>query len=94
MRLRFSQQARRDLKAIYRKSAEQFGLVQADHYQDGLLASLSFCAESPQAVPERDDLSIPVRTHRYQSHLIVFRIVQDEVLIVRVLHGRQDVRII
>ena len=33
----------------------------------------------------------PVRVHRYQSHLIIYEIAEDDmVLILRVRHGRED----
>jgi toxin ParE1/3/4 len=92
MRLSYTQEARRDLRSIYRSSVEKFGLAQADLYRDGLLAALAFCAETPQAVREFPDLRVAVRIHPYRSHLIVFMIVDDAVRVIRVLHSRQDLR--
>ena len=92
MRLSYSQAARWDLKSIYRKSAEQFGLGQADLYRDGLLAALAFCAEHPRSVREAENLSRPVRVHPFKSHIIVFVILEEAILVVRILHGRQDLK--
>jgi len=91
MRLRYTQAARQDLKAIYRSSARQFGLAQADAYRDGLLAALGFCAENPTVVREIVDNSRALRAHPYRSHLIIFVIDDETVSIVRVLHSRQDI---
>lgn len=90
MRLRYSQAARQDLKIIYRQSARQFGLVQADKYRDGLLGALRFVAANPQALSLREGHKRPLRAHFYQSHVIIFVIEDDAVFVGRVLHQSQD----
>jgi toxin ParE1/3/4 len=47
-------------------------------------------ADNPLIARERRELAPPMRLHPYQAHMIVY--VEDGagVLIVRVLHGRQD----
>ena len=92
MRLSYSQAARRDLRSIYRTSAAQFGLGQADAYRDGLLAALTFCAENPRSVRETENLSRPIRVHPFRSHIIAFMILEDSILVVRILHSRQDLK--
>ncbi|MGV8952887.1 MAG: type II toxin-antitoxin system RelE/ParE family toxin [Cypionkella sp.] len=91
MRLKYSQAARRDLRAIYYQSARTFGVHQADRYRDGLLASLAFIGESPLALPEYRNATRIVRVHRYQSHVVIFELREDEVFIVRVVHGLRDI---
>jgi toxin ParE1/3/4 len=39
---------------------------------------------------ERRELNPPTRLHPYQAHVIAYTIREDDILIVRVLHGRQD----
>ena len=90
MRLRFSEPARRDLKAIYYQSARQFGVVQADRYRDGMLNALKFTAENPLAVSVREGHSRPLRVYFYQSHMIVFIIEDEAVWVSRILHQSQD----
>ncbi|MDB5586004.1 MAG: type toxin-antitoxin system RelE/ParE family toxin [Devosia sp.] len=91
MRLKFSQAARRDLRSIFIQSARKFGLQQAETYRDGLLASLAFVAERPFAVPEYRNSKRTVRVHRHQSHVVIFEVREDEVLIARVVHGLRDI---
>lgn len=90
MRLRYSEPARRDLKSIYQQSARQFGVAQADRYRDGLLSALKFIAENPLAVSVREGHSRPLRAHFHQSHVIIFVIEDDAVVVGRVLHQSQD----
>lgn len=91
MRLKYSQAARRDLRSIFIQSARKFGLQQAETYRDGLLASLAFISERPLAVPEYRNANRTVRVHRYQSHVVIFEVQEDEVLVARVVHGLRDI---
>jgi toxin ParE1/3/4 len=90
MRLSFSVVALRDLKAIYRQSARQFGLNQADRYRAGLEAAFRLIAEHPMASPEHLGYRRPIRLHFHQSHVIFFAIEGDHVRVIRVLHQHQD----
>jgi toxin ParE1/3/4 len=38
----------------------------------------------------RNGASPPVRLHPYRSHMIVYLLREDDILIVRILHGRQE----
>ena len=90
MRLSYSPAARRDLRSIYKQSARQFGLAQADRYRTGLLQSLTFLAEHPRATAEHEGYSRPFRYHPYQSHMIFFWVDGDVLRVMRVLHQQQD----
>ena len=80
-----------DLVAIFLQGVERFGLRQADEYHDGLAATFAFLAEYPRAAREREEISPPVRIHRYKSHLVVYEVQADDcVLILRIRHGRED----
>ena len=41
---------------------------------------------------ERPVLGDDIRVHPYAAHLIIYRILDDGIQIVRVPHGRQDLR--
>lgn len=88
---RLSRAAADDLVHIYLEGLALFGPEQADRYHDGLGAVFVFLAAYPLAARLRDEISPPVRVHRYQSHLIIYEIAEDNsVLILRVRHGRED----
>jgi toxin ParE1/3/4 len=59
-------------------------------WRRGLERTFDFLAANPRASLERDEFSPPVRLHPFGVHLVVYRIVGEEILILRVLHGRQD----
>ena len=90
-RYRLTANAEDDLTAIFIAGLAEFGLEQADAYHDGLFATFAFLAEYPRAARLRDDIDPPVRAHRYRSHLVIYELESDDlVIILRVRHGRED----
>jgi len=53
-------------------------------------AKMIAAAERPKSFPARDDLHEGLRSARHGRYLIFFIEVDDEVRIVRVLHGARD----
>ena len=54
---RFTKAATDDLLTIYLAGLEQFGVVQADRYHDGLERMFAFLAETPRAARLREELT-------------------------------------
>lgn len=90
MNYRLSRSAEADVIRLYVSGAQDFGSAQAEAYFAGLEAALGFIAAYPRAARERAEIDPPVRIHRYRSHIIVYRIENAGVLILRVRHGRED----
>ncbi len=79
-----------DIAAIALYTIDNFGIEQAVAYRDGLIQTLEFLAEHPQAARERMEIRQRSRVFRYKSHLIVYRIKGDGIFIQRIRHGRED----
>ena len=92
MRLRLSALADTDLTAIYEHGLDQFGEVQADRYYDGLLDALERIRHYPKAARKRLVEGHEFRVRRYRSHTVVYQLLDDVVVVVRVLHGSQDLK--
>ena len=90
MKARLSVRAQSDLIDIYATGIKLFGLAQADRYQDGLEAAIDFIAAYPLSARERPGTSRPARVHPYKSHVIIYAVDADGVLIVRVRHGHEN----
>ncbi|WP_207539635.1 type II toxin-antitoxin system RelE/ParE family toxin [Sabulicella rubraurantiaca] len=90
MAYRTTLQADDDIIAVYVRGYQEFGLTQAERYHAGLIAAFELIAANPRMARERRELDPSVRLHPYQSHLIVYLIDREGVLIVRVLQGRRD----
>ena len=90
-RFRLTRAAVNDLTAIFLEGIGQFGLPQADAYHEGLSAIFAFLADYPRAARLREEISPPVRVHPYKAHLVIYDVGdEDEVIILRVRHGRED----
>ena len=90
MTYQLSKSADEDIVRLYAVGVEQFGLAQADHYHDALFDMFALLAANPKMARERSELSTPSRVHRFQSHLIIYQIEGDDILVIRVRHGRED----
>jgi toxin ParE1/3/4 len=90
MRYRTTRQADDDIIGLYMEGYRKFGRRHAERYHAGLAATFALLAAHPNLSRERPEFDPPIRLHPYHAHLIVFRLTEDAVLIVRVLHARQN----
>lgn len=91
MTCRRTRQADRDLATIYLDGLRDFGPRQSDRYLSDFEATFERIASQPRIARERMEFRPPIRLLPHGSHLIVYLIQSgDDVLIVRILHSRQD----
>ena len=90
MGYRLSRKAGEDIVHAYLEGARQFGPHQAEAYHAGLEQMFAILAAHPRLARERDEITPPVRIHPYQSHIIIYVIEGDGILILRVRHGHED----
>lgn len=90
MQLRTSRKADEDIVGIYLHGVREFGAHQAERYHAGLMETLHLLSEQPMIARERHEFRPTVRIHAHQAHLIVYQVRQNDVLVLRVLDGRQD----
>ena len=90
MTYRVSDEAQRDLAGIAQHIAQDdpartFSLI------DELTAKFRLVAERPLSFPAREDWHPDLRSALHRPYVIVFRIGDDHVDIVRVFHGARDI---
>ncbi|MEM9740490.1 MAG: type II toxin-antitoxin system RelE/ParE family toxin [Pseudomonadota bacterium] len=90
MNIDFSYEAEADIAHINREGIRLFGETQAKAYANGLGKAFATIATYPMASPERAYLRRPARVQPYGSHVIIYRVEHDTVLILRIRHGRED----
>ena len=90
MKVRLTAAAEEDLLSIFLDGAAHFGDAQAARYHAGLGKAFDLIALNPEMARERRELKPPVRIHPHGSHLIVYLVDAEGVLIVRVRHGHED----
>jgi len=92
VRLRLSALADVDLNNLYERGFDDFGEAQADRYYDGLLDAFDRIRQHPRAARKRLVEGHEFRVRRYRSHSIVYQLLDDTIIVVRVLHGAQDLK--
>lgn len=90
MATRTSPDADEDFAWIYAQGWEEYGVQEAEAYALGLLDAFVLLAANPYIGRERMEVSPPVRLHPYKAHHILYVIENGDVLVLRILHGRQD----
>lgn len=90
MGYRRTAKADQDITDIYRDGFRLFGEAQAEAYFAQLETCFELLAAHPGMARLRDEFRPPVRLHPVGAHIVVY--VEDAagILIIRVLHGRQD----
>jgi toxin ParE1/3/4 len=90
---RKTRRADEDLQEIYRYTRRTWGRAQAELYIRGIEQRFELLAGNPLVGIAREDLQPEgLRSVVHHSHVIFYQPQPYGVLIVRVLHGRQDVR--
>lgn len=88
---RLSALASSDLADIYLYGARRWGRAQADAYDRDLRSSVRTAAHFPQIGRRYETVSgIELRCYLSGRHVIFYRIEDDGIFIIRVLHGRMD----
>lgn len=88
-RVGFTSAARADLRALTFFSLETFGPVQRDRYRKALNAALRMLADNPKA-GRTAETSKTLRRHIHNSHAIYYRPTPDGIIVLRILHAKQD----
>jgi toxin ParE1/3/4 len=68
----------------------QGNLDRADRFLTGMTAVLKRIAQFPQIGRKRDELYPGTRSLSYETYLIFYRLLADEVEVLRVVSGYQD----
>jgi toxin ParE1/3/4 len=87
---RLSPRARRDLEDIWLYTKNEWDADQADRYVGLITDKFAAIAEAPLLAPACDHIRPGYRRRRAGRHIIYFRVVAGDVIIMRILHDRMD----
>ena len=90
MEYRLTVRARSDIADIYFYGRQRWNERLADDYYLGLIEAFEAILEFPKSSPLRPDTDATVRIRVFRSHLIVYEIQQEAVIILRIVHGHHD----
>jgi toxin ParE1/3/4 len=89
-RIEISRDAERDLIDIYLYGIEEFGLHQAEQYNEVLHGRIETVAENPSFGSDYGYVSEGVRRYESVSHAVYYRQIAGGIRVLRVLHGHMD----
>lgn len=87
---RLTPAAQRDLEDIWLYTAQTWSMAQADRYTDIIEDTFDRLLYMPEMARERPECDPPVRIHPSAEHLIIYRVEEDQLVILRVLGAGQD----
>jgi len=82
--------AQNDLEDIWLYTAQRWSAAQADRYTDILEDILERLLFMPEMARERREFDPPVRIHPSSEHLIIYRVENNHLAILRILGAGQD----
>jgi toxin ParE1/3/4 len=87
---RLTPAAQNDLEDIWIYTAHQWSVAQADRYTDILEDTFERLLFMPEMMRERVEFDPPVRIHPSAEHLIIYRIEDEYLAILRILGAGQN----
>jgi toxin ParE1/3/4 len=91
-RIEFSNRAQRDFTQIRNYSRHQWSEQQATRYMSDLSDRIDLLLQNARLGQAREDLGVGVRSLQDGQHRILYCKLEDVVLVLRILHVRQDER--
>ena len=92
MNYKLSKEADNDLIDLYLHGFKCFDEAQAEQYYFELEDCIKLPSETPLMCRERIEFTPTVRIHHHGSHLIIYLIQEEYLLIVRILHDSADIQ--
>ena len=86
-----SKKALTDLNDIWYYTVEKWSVDQANRYYDLIFEEIGYICKRPHSGKSMDDIRKGYRVSKVKSHLIFYKVVNDIVEIIRILHQRMDI---
>ena len=86
-----SREALSDLEEIWLYTVEKWSLDQADRYYNLIFEEINFICRKPNSGKKMDHIRKSYLAAKVKSHLIFYRIENETIQIIRILHERMDI---
>jgi toxin ParE1/3/4 len=86
-----SKKAISDLEEIWLYTLDKWSIEQADRYYNLIFDEIAFICKNPKTGKQMEDVRKGYCATKVKSHLIFYKVVNDTVQIVRILHERMDI---
>jgi len=87
-----SKKAISDLEEIWLYTVEKWSVDQADRYYNLIFDEIDFICKNTKAGKSMEHVRKGYRASKVKSHLIFYRIQNNTVEVIRVLHERMDIK--
>ncbi|TQI71429.1 toxin ParE1/3/4 [Gramella sp. Hel_I_59] len=87
-----SKKTQEDINDIYEFGVNKFGQDQAIEYLIGLRTHFELLLKNPLIGKKRDEIKEGLFSFPFISHIVFYRIFNNHIRIVRVLHGSRDIK--
>jgi len=88
---KLSREADKDIEAIFDYTALEYGLQKAADYTSQFSTVFHQLSQEPELGRARNEIKIGLRSILQNKHIIFYRVLEDHIRIVRILHGRSDI---
>ena len=90
---RISEQAIKDLNAIWIYTLNKWSKEQADRYYDLIIGEIEFISDNFLTGKSAEQTRKYYRVTKIKSHLIFYRKIENDIVeVVRILHQRMDIK--
>ena len=86
-----SKRAISDLEEIWLYTVEKWSIEQADRYYNLIFDEISYICKNINAGKSMEHVRKGYRASKVKSHYIFYRILNDTIEIIRILHERMDI---
>lgn len=90
MKVKVSQEAKNDLVDIAEYTQKKWGVRQRQKYIGLIQGQFKHIAQNPLACRKRTEYNPQIRISHVGQHLVVYLIIDEDILVIRVLHGSAD----
>ncbi len=90
MKYLITNEAFQDLNAIWKYTEETWSNKQANIYYNLVIETIEFLCNNPKKGKPINEIRIGYRKMKVKSHLIIYKINEDILLISRILHEKMD----
>lgn len=94
LQVRLSEEFNLDLDDIYQYGIETFGTRQAEKYEYEIWRLINSLSHNYLLFPECRHLPTKTKIYRWiilETHLIIYRICETEVQVLRIIHSKRDI---
>lgn len=86
-----SKKAIADVEEIWLYTLEKWSLEQADRYYNLLFDEINYICKNKNAGKSMEHIRKGYRASKVKSHFIFYKVVNDTIEIIRILHERMDI---